>query len=112
MPLGGVQRGRHGAVTVLVVCLWAGSVALVQRAGGPQAESLIVPGLAAAVSLAVHGALVPRQPSLVLLPLLRRRGLVVSGPPQLLGGGSLLWLGGAKQASHRQHPLNGLFCAG
>lgn len=103
MPLGGVQRRRHGGITVLVVRLRAVGVASAERAGQP----LIVPGLAA-VSLAVHRAVVPLQVVLVLhgLPLAR------AGPPGLLGRGYLLWLGGAQQTSHRQHPLNGLFCAG
>lgn len=56
VSLGGVQRWRHGGVTVLVVCLWAG-------------EPLIVPGLTT-VALAVHGALVPLQAVLWHLPLI------------------------------------------
>lgn len=64
VPFGGVQWGGHGGVTVLVVCPWAGGVA--QGAGSSQAQPLIVPGLTAAVALAVHGALVPRNPPLVL----------------------------------------------
>lgn len=109
VPLGGVQRWRHRGVTVLVVHLWAVSVASVERAGQP----LIVPGLAA-VALAVNRALVPLQVVLVLrrLPLLQRRALAGTGPPGLLGRGYLLRVGGAQQAGHRQHPLNGLFCAG
>ena len=114
MPFGGVQGGRHGGVTVLVVCPWAGRVA--QGTGGSQGEPLIVPGLAAAVALAVHGALVPRDPPLVLQLVLAPRlwGALAgaAGPPRLLGVGALFWLGGAQQAGHREHALNGLFCAG
>lgn len=93
VPLGGVQRWRHWGVTVLVVHLWAG-------------EPLIVPGFAAAVSLAVYRALVPLQSALVLRLFQR------AGPPGLLERVCRLWLGGAQQTSHRQHPLNGLCCAG
>lgn len=109
VPLGGVQWWRHRGITVLVVCLWAAGVALAERAGEP----LIVPGLAA-VALAVHRAVVSLQTVLVLrrLPLLQRRAAAGAGPPVLLGRGYLLRLGGAQQTSHRQHPLNGLFCAG
>lgn len=109
MPLGWVQRWRHRGVTVLVVRLWAAGVAPAEGAGQP----LIVPGLAA-VTLAVHRALLPLQAVLVLgrLPLLQRRALAGAGPPGLLGRGYLLRLGGAQQAGHGQHPLNGLFCAG
>lgn len=109
VPLGWVQRRRHWGVTVLVVRLWAAAVASAERAGQP----LIVPGLAA-VTLAVHRALLALQAVLVLrcLPLLQRRALAGAGPPRLLGRGYLLRLGGAQQTGHRQHPLNGLFCAG
>lgn len=58
MSLGGVQRWRHGGVTVLVVRLGAGAVA--QRTGQ---RPLIVPGFAA-VALAVYGALVALQEAL------------------------------------------------
>ena len=110
VSLGRVQRRRHGGVTVLEVRLWTGGVASTEGAGEP----LIVPGLAAAVALAVHRALVPLQEALVLprLPLLHPRALARAGPPGLLGRGPLLRLGGAQQASHGQHPLKGLFCAG
>lgn len=80
MPLGGVQRWRHGGVTVLVVRLWAAAVAAAKGAGEP----LIVPGFAA-VALAVHRALVPLQSVLGRLPLLQRRALAGTGPPGLLG---------------------------
>lgn len=101
MSLGRVQGRGHGGVTVLEVHLRA---APAERAGQP----LIVPGLPA-VALAVHGALAPLQVALVLrrLPLLQR-----AGPPGLLGRGRPLWLGGAQQAGHGQHPLNGLLCTG
>lgn len=93
VSLGGVQGRRHVGVTVLVMVLWAG-------------QALIVPGLSA-VALAVHGAgdslLVGRR-----APLARRAG----GPPRFLGRGRLLRLGGAQQAGHGQHPLNGFFRAG
>lgn len=98
VPLGRVQRWRQRGVTVLVVRLWAG-------------QPLIVPGLAAAVALTVHRALLHLQSTLVLRQLLGR-ALAGAGPPGLLGRGYLLRLGGAQQTSHRQHPLNGLFCAG
>lgn len=101
VPLGRVQGRGHGGVTVLEVHLRA---APAEGAGQP----LIVPGLPA-VALAVHGALAPLQVALVLrrLPLLQR-----AGPPGLLGRGRPLWLGGAQQAGHGQHPLNGLLRAG
>lgn len=103
VPLGWVQGGGHGGFTVLVVCPWVG---VAQGDVGPQGEPLIVPGLAAAVALAVHGALVPLDPTLVLvLP------VAWAGPPRLPGVGAFVCLGGAEQAGHGQHPLNGLFCA-
>lgn len=55
VPLGGVQRGGHGGVTVLVLGV------------GGAWRALIVPGLAAAVALAVHGALLGLQAALLLL---------------------------------------------
>lgn len=109
IPLGGVQRWRHCRITVLEVCLWAGGLGSAEGAREP----LIVPGLTAAVALAVHRALV-QQVVLVshLVPLLHRWALARVGPPWLLRWGYLLWLRGAQQTSHRQHPLNGLFCGG
>ena len=103
LPLGGVQGRRHGGVTVLEVPLRAAVVAGVQRAGQP----MVVPGLSA-VALAVHGALGSLQVALAL----RRLPLGRPGPPGVLGRGHSLWLGGAQQAGHGQHPLNGFLCAG
>lgn len=109
MPLGGVQGWRHRGLTVLEIHLRAAAMAPVKRTGQP----LIVPGLPA-VALTVHGILVPLQVALVLhrLPLLQQRTLAGAGPPGVLGRGHPLWLGGAQQAGHGQHPLNGLLCAG
>lgn len=106
MPLGGVQRRRHGGVTVLVVRLRAVAVAAVAQGTGQR--PLIVPGLAA-VALAVHGALVALQEALVWW-WCRLPGLA-AGPPGLPRRGRLLRLGRAQQAGHGQHPLNGLFRA-
>lgn len=104
MSLGGVQRRRHGGVTVLVVRLGAGAVA--QRTGQ---RPLIVPGLAA-VALAVHGALVALQEALMRR---RQRPLpgLAAGPPGLPRRRRFLRLGRAQQAGHGQHPLNGVFRA-
>lgn len=53
MSFGGVQRWGHGGITVLIIHFGTGALTA-EGTGQP----LIVPGLTAAVALAVHGAVV------------------------------------------------------
>lgn len=98
VSLRGMQRRRHGALAVLEIPPW--TVLLAQGAGR---ELVMVPGLAATVALTVHEA----------LALLARWRLPVgrTGPPWLLGVAVLFRPPRVEQPGHRQHALNGFFCA-